>query len=328
MSLVSARRRSGALSVLALAGLLGAAISGTAAAAPAAPATASGVHLVRSHGQTVRVETHGRHGVVPMRGGATAHTAGAAAAKAPKAPKAAPRAAAASGGLVYGGGPVQHQVTVYLVFWGNQWDSDGNGVQGYEQGLFNGLGTAQDNWSTVTSQYTDNSGAGPTFNGAVLGGTWVDDGSAAPSAAAQADIAAEADAGAQHFGVSGNDVQIVVMSPSGTSPDGFPNSGFCAWHDYNGNVPYTNMPYVLDAGSGCGAGQVQSQLDGFSIVEGHEYAETLTDPQPSSGWVASDGQENGDLCAWQNLAAVSLPTGSYAMQPTWSNAAGGCAISG
>lgn len=316
MSITSVRRRAGTLSVVALASLFGAAVSGTAVAAPASTSAASAVHTVRSHGQTVHVQTHGRHGVVPMRGSANSRTA-----KAPKAP-------AASGGLIYGGGPVQHQVTVYLVFWGNQWDSDTNGVQSYEQGLFNGLGTSQDTWSTVTSQYTDSSGAGPTFNGAVLGGTWVDNGSAAPAAAAQADIAAEANAGAQHFGVSGNDVQIVVMSPSGTSPDGFPNSGFCAWHDYNGNVPYTNMPYVLDAGSGCGANQVQSQLDGFSIVEGHEYAETLTDPQPSSGWVDSSGQENGDLCAWQGLAAVSLPTGSYAMQPTWSNAVGGCAISG
>ena len=37
------------------------------------------------------------------------------------------------------------------------------------------------------------------------------------------------------------------MSPSGTQPDGFPNAGFCAWHNWDGNVAYTNMPYVLDA---------------------------------------------------------------------------------
>jgi hypothetical protein len=306
---------------VALTAVLGTAASSTASVVPtggaAHPAVAqaaqpAGVHYVRSHGKVFRVETHGRHGVVAMRGHAR------------------PAAArpAAAGNLLYNGGPVQHQATVYLVFWGSQWDSDGNGVQQYQQNLFSGLGTGQDNWSTVTSQYTDNSGAGPTFNGSVLGGSWVDDASAAPSSAAQSDIAAEADAAAQHFGVSGPDVQIVVMSPSGTSPDGFPNSGFCAWHDYNGNVAYTNMPYVLDAGSGCGANSVQNQLDGFSIVGGHEYAETLTDPQPATGWVAADGEENGDLCAWQGLGAVNLPSGSFAMQPTWSNSAGGCALSG
>ncbi|MEZ0092419.1 hypothetical protein [Streptacidiphilus sp. EB129] len=298
---------------VALTTVLGATASGTASAGQS-----DGVHYVRSHGKVVRVETHGRHGVVPMRGKAGAFTTQAGHV----------RPAAASGTLQYNGGPVQHNVQVYLVFWGSQWDSDRNGVERYQQNLFRGLGASQDSWSTVTSQYADSSGQGPTFHGSVLGGSWVDDSAPALGAAAQADIAAEADAAAAHFGVSGPDVQIVVMSPSGTQPDGFPNSGFCAWHDYDGNVSYTNMPYILDAGSGCGAGSVQNQLDGFSIVGGHEYAESATDPQPSSGWVASDGSEDADLCAWQNLGTINLPTGTFAMQPTWSNNAGGCAMSG
>ncbi|MCC9308783.1 hypothetical protein LN042_17110 [Kitasatospora sp. RB6PN24] len=315
-------RRTAAVASLAVAGLIGGATASTAAPAPAG--TAAGVHTVYTHGQRMEVQTHGRHGIVPMKGGKGFNAKGSAA-KGSAGKAASP---ADAGDLAYNGGPVEHNVTVYLVFWGNQWDSDGNGVQQYQTNLFSGLGTSQDTWSTVTSQYTDDSGSGPTFNGAVLGGTWVDDSAAAPASAAQADIAAEANVGAQHFGVSGPDVQIVVMSPSGTSPDGFPNSGFCAWHDWNGNVSYTNMPYVLDAGSGCGADSVSNQLDGFSIVGGHEYAESLTDPEPSSGWVASDGEEDGDLCAWQNLGTVSLPTGDFAMQPTWSNNAGGCAMSG
>jgi hypothetical protein len=286
---------------------------GTAVAARPAGAAAGQVHLVRTHGRTVQVQTHGRFGVVPMlTAGRPAHA----------------RPAAVSGVLGYNGGPVQHAVSVYLVFWGSQWNSDTNGVINYQQGLFGGLGTSQDSWSTVTSQYNDSSGLGPSFGGSVLGGSWVDSSVSAPASASAAQIAAEATVGAQHFGVSGNDAQIVVLSPSGTSPDGFPNSGFCAWHDYNGTVPYTNMPYVLDAGSSCGANSVQGQLDGFSIVGGHEYAETATDPQPASGWVASDGQENGDLCAWQGLGTISLPTGGFAMQPTWSNAVNGCAMSG
>ncbi|WP_052433815.1 hypothetical protein [Streptacidiphilus melanogenes] len=309
---------------IALAALFAGAPSGVAAPRSATPQAAApqvhvqtgDVRLVRSHGHVYRVEIHGRHGVIPMRG-----------ARGDAVRKQVGRAPADST-LIYNGGPVQHQVGVYLVFWGNQWDSDGNGVQQYQTDLFNGLGTSSDSWSTVTSQYTDDSGQGPSFGGPVLGGTWVDDSAPAPANAQQADIAAEADAAASHFGVSGPDVQIVVMSPSGTSPDGFPNSGFCAWHDYDGTVSYTNMPYVLDAGSSCGANSVANQLDGFSIVGGHEYAESLTDPQPSSGWVASDGEEDGDLCAWQNLGTISLPTGDFAMQPTWSNAAGGCAMSG
>jgi serine protease len=234
---------------------------------------------------------------------------------------------AAASNLVYGGGPVEHTPRVYLVFWGSQWDSDSNGVQSYLQNFFSGVGTGSDNWSTIMTQYPDNQGA-PSFGSSVLGGTWVDDGSSAPSNASASDIAGEADNGASHFGVSGPDADVFVVSPSGTSPDGFPNSGFCAWHDWSGTVAYTNMPYVLDAGSSCGANSVQNQLDGFSIVGGHEYGEAVTDPEPSSGWVASDGEEIGDLCAWQNLSALSLSTGSFAVQPLWSNNAGGCATSG
>lgn len=302
--------------------VLATALSAAGATSADASANTRTHHLVtthvRSHGRTYTVTPHGRFGVVPQ------HKSGDSAAHA-----AAPRAAAASGGLLYNGGPVQHNVQVYLVFWGSQWDSDSNGVEQYVQGMFGGLGTGSDSWSTVTSQYTDNSGSGPVFGGAVLAGSWVDDSQPAPQSAAQADIAAEAEAGVSFFGITPtNDTQIVVLSPSGTNPDNFPNAGFCAWHDYDGTVSYTNMPYVLDAGSGCGANSVQSQFDGFSIVGGHEYAESLTDPQPSSGWVASDGEENGDLCAWQNLGTISLPTGTFAMQPTWSNAAGGCAMSG
>ena len=230
-------------------------------------------------------------------------------------------------GLNYGGGPLQLTPQIYLDFWGSQWDSDSNGVESYMQSLFSGLGDSSDSWSTVTSQYTDSNGNAPSFGGGVLAGTWVDDSSAAPSSAAQADIAAEADNAASHFGVSGTNVDVFVLSPSGTQPDGFPNAGFCAWHDWSGSVGYTNMPYVLDAGSSCGAGSVQNQLDGFSIVGGHEYAEAVTDPQPSSGYTDSNGEEIGDLCAWDNDQTISLDTGTFAMQPLYSNSAGGCVFS-
>jgi serine protease len=237
------------------------------------------------------------------------------------APRAVPHAT-----LRYGGGPVEHNAKVYLVFWGSQWNSDANGVRTYLTNYFNGLGTSSDKWSHSILQYTDGSGHASVGN-PVLGGTWVDSAHAAPANASQSAIASEANTGASHFGVSGPNVDVVVVSPTGTHPDGFPNSGFCAWHDWNGRVAYTNMPYVLDAGTSCGENSVRSKLDGFSIVVGHEYAEAATDPEPSSGWVASNGEENGDLCAWMNLTAISLPTGTFAVQPLWSNSAGKCVSS-
>lgn len=233
-------------------------------------------------------------------------------------------APAAASDLVYHGGPIQDSPHVYLVFWGKQWTSDKNGVQAYLTNFFSGLGRTGDNWSRVASQYTGR-GKHPTFTGSVLKGTFVDSAANAPTNMSASAIANEARKGASHFGVSGVNVNIIVVSPHGTHPDGFPNAGFCAYHDATGGLPYTNMPYVLDAGSSCGQGILGGKLDGFSIVAGHEYMEAVTDPQPPSGWVARNGEENGDICAWKGLHKLSLSTGSFAVQPTYSNAVHGCA---
>lgn len=299
------------------------------AAAPQAAHHGSAAPTATVHidGKTYTVELYKPTGVVPMNSGHHAAVSRTSARHHASMDATVYPPTTQTSGLNYGGGPLELTPQIYLDFWGSQWDSDSNGVESYMQSLFNGLGASGDTWSTVTSQYTDSNGNAPSFGGAVLAGTWVDDSSAAPSSASQADIAAEADNAAAHFGVSGPDADVFVMSPSGTQPDGFPNAGFCAWHDWSGTVAYTNMPYVLDAGSSCGANSVQNQLDGFSIVGGHEYAEAVTDPQPSSGYVDSNGEEIGDLCAWDNDQTVSLSTGSFAMQPLYSNSAGGCVFS-
>jgi serine protease len=73
-------------------------------------------------------------------------------------------------------------------------------------------------------------------------------------------------------------------------------------------------------------------LDGFSIVEGHEYAETITDQNPAGGWTASNGSENADLCAWKGVGGIggagnlATATGSFPMQGTWSNLDNGCRL--
>jgi serine protease len=89
------------------------------------------------------------------------------------------------------------------------------------------------------------------------------------------------------------------------------------------------MPYIVDAGASCGVNFINSgsagTLDGVSIVNGHEYAETITDQNPAGGWTnTSSGEEDGDLCAWSQgpgapAANLSLTTGTFAMQSTWGN---------
>ena len=96
-----------------------------------------------------------------------------------------------------------------------------------------------------------------------------------------------------------------------------------------GDIAFTNMPYVTDVGASCGENFINAGTaghdDGFSIVNGHEYAETSTDQNPAGGWTnTASGEENGDLCAWSSgpgapAANLSLTTGTFAMQSTWGN---------
>ncbi|MDT4989944.1 MAG: hypothetical protein QOI74_4038 [Micromonosporaceae bacterium] len=248
-----------------------------------------------------------------------------------------------------GAGAVNLAPKVFLVFWGSQWATDTLGVRPYLEQFMQGLGTPQDSWSRVASQYCEGvpaatvtcgtAGQHPTFTGSVFGGTWTDDAAAAPANATASAIAAEAVRGASHFGNTTQtpnlNAQYVVVSPTGTHPDGFnAGAGFCAYHSSTnsqfGRLAYTNMPYVNDLGRGCAMNSVNAGapglLDGFSVVEGHEYIETVTDFFPAGGWLDSTGAENGDKCVApkQNL---TLPTGRFAVQASWSNAVGGCAFS-
>ena len=233
------------------------------------------------------------------------------------------------GNMTWHGGPVAHHPRVYLLFWGPQWNSYTN-VENYMYYYFNSLGQSSDAWSRITSQYCDRSGC-PTFSGAVFAG-WVQDTSSPPYAATPAQLAAEAVAGANYFGSAayGTDAQIFVLSPSGTHPNNFPSAGFCAWHSYTsgtyGFLAFTNMPFVSDAGASCGTNSVLGPYDGFSIVGGHEYAETVTDPALNAWYYINGSGEIGDLCAWK-LFAQSMTYGTFAQQLLWSNARSGCSAS-
>ena len=191
------------------------------------------------------------------------------------------------------------------------------------------------------------SGAGaPAGNQpAILGGVWQDNGAAAPTRPKQSDLAAEATSAAAHFGntspSSNASVQYVIATATGNSAGGF-GTRYCAWHSSTsssyGNVAFTNLPYITDAGASCGANfNGLGSNAGITIVEGHELAETITDQFPSSGWLDANGLENGDKCAWissgQGASAnVTFPDGStFPVQSLWSNAfnnnAGGCVLS-
>ena len=275
--------------------------------------------------------------------------------------------------LIYGGGIDHIGVTtgrpkVYLVFWGLPWGSpsptrannstslshDPAGEAPLLRALFRGLGTDGEQWSGVMTQYCEGVAPGATTcpasaahvgfpsAGGALAGVLDDTGNPVPQSPTFTQLANEATRAAAHFGnktpASNRNVQYVIALPHGITPAGF-ETQYCAWHSATstryGDLPFTSLPYIPDAGATCGAGFVNGAngaLDGVTIVEGHEYAETITDQVPNGGWTDANGDEVADKCAWNDAAGpagaqnVTFATGSFPMQATWSNDADACEI--
>jgi serine protease len=355
--------------------------------AMAAPGKANEAEPVNPH--SPRLGHLHRHGVAPSRDthAAMRRWAASYASNAPVGTKTLSYGGGTSGIGVLSGPP-----KVYLVFYGSQWgsagvDANGNttltndtaGAAPYMQQLFKGLGTNNELWSGVVTQYCDGPlvavgattcpAAAPRIGyptGGALAGVWVDNSAPSPVSASASTLVQEAIKAAAHFGnttaASNRYVQYIIMSPPGATPDNWVHSGsngWCAWHGWNGDptlpgggiaspygpIAYTNMPYLPDAGTDCGGGTFTGdKLEGLSIVGGHEYAETVTDPLPGEGvngggWVhpskdssgnwVSHPAENADECGWIKsgqgaIAKLTLATGSFAMQSSWSNDTNRC----
>ena len=255
-----------------------------------------------------------------------------------------------------GGIGVETAPKVYLVLWGAQWNfNDPSGEEAILESFYSGVGGSS--WLNSVTQYCQGVASGTFFcNGAgtaagnqaglfnKLTNVWSDNAFAAPSRPSQSQLAAEAVKAAAYFGnttaASNANVQYVIATATGNNASGF-GTQYCAWHSSTsssyGNIAYTNLPYMTDAGGSCGADfNGLGPKAGITIVGGHELAETITDQFPSGGWLDSNGAENGDKCAWitsgQGASAnTTLSTGTFPVQSLWSNAfnsgAGGCVLS-
>lgn len=241
---------------------------------------------------------------------------------------------ALTGALSYHGGPVLKTPKVYVVFWGfSASGADPSGEQTYLTNFLTGLGGTA--WSQTNHQYYQIVGSLTQHIGnqtGQLAGTWVD--STNPVPGSPSDFQIQTEAGKLMAQVGFNKyASYVVATPHGHNSPGF-GSGFCAYHgatNQGGHViSYTNLPYMTDAGGNCGENSVNPGaagiLDGVSIVEGHEYSESETDPQLNAWWDTSNGEEIGDLCAWRGLGNITETTGTFAMQPLYSDKKSGCTL--
>ncbi len=265
--------------------------------------------------------------------------------------------------------------------WGSQ-STDGNGNATFSgdsygaaakaQMMFKGIGTGSELWSAELTQWCDgpNVSAGATScpananfipyqSGGVLSGVWYDNSVSSPSSATGSQLGQEAINAAAHFGnttaASNRDAYYVILSPTGTNPDAY-QGAYCAWHDYTGDsslsggalsspygdIAFSNQPYNMDSGSGCGVNFVNSgtagQLDGYTMTLGHEWHEMMSDQNPAGGWTnhtgdaTYNGQENSDECAWiaagqpGGAANITFGNGTYTEQASWSNDTNSCAI--
>jgi hypothetical protein len=241
---------------------------------------------------------------------------------------------------------------IYLVFWGSQWDNnDPSGEASILEGFLQGASGSP--WLNTVTQYCQGVASGTYFcNGAgtPAGNTtgeyvsyWYDNASAAPAHPTQSQFASEAVNAAGHFGVTSvadnASAQYVIATATGNNSSGF-ETNYCAYHSATtssyGNIAYTNLPYITDAGEECGANFNGLGPDsGITIVEGHEAAETITDQFAGGGWLDSNNNEIGDKCAWiytgqGAVADVTFSDGTYPVQSLYSNAfngdAGGCVM--
>jgi serine protease len=285
--------------------------------------------------------------------------------------------------MAYFGGHVQVTPKVYLVFWGwgqaGAFDHTTPGMPTYDpDGAAQRMtafvqamgGTA---WAGVSTQYYETQNGQNAYIQNVpnlLAGTWYDNTNPIHDNVTGLELAQEAQRAVAHFGVTDlANSQFIIAQPQRFNEGGFNSgAGYCAWHDYTQpqyypgvqpGISFTNMPYVLNAGAGCGESSVNSgpagRLDGFTIVLGHELEETITDPgaedvingQNLGGWYDYAAYENGDKCAWvgytDGLASPWVVPGGlndvtgndgkqYPVQSLWSNSsaagAGYCAGAG
>jgi hypothetical protein len=231
---------------------------------------------------------------------------------------------------VYGNGPLLYKPKMYLIFWGFKKAGDPDGVAQLLEQFQSSIGGSTHNEIYVQYKGTKKFIKNPKNQN---GSFWADDTDAIPTAPTDQQVAAESLLGVKHFGYDANGSYVVVTA-TGHSTPGF-GTEWCAYHSAVNDtksqlVSYTNLPYQPDAGSSCGANFISPPSDesgtdeGVTIVEGHEYGESITDPNPPTGYYSNQWGEIGDICAWNGVENDPFAKYSFTSQPMWSNATSSC----
>jgi hypothetical protein len=227
--------------------------------------------------------------------------------------------------LTYGSGPVLVAPKMYVILWGYKKAGDPDHVATLLQAYGQSIGGSD--YNNIVTQYYEMSGkkiriTNPSNQ---FGGMW-DDETPIPKSPDDGQIAAEALRGVAHFGYDPNGSYFVATAHGHASPEF--EKQFCAYHSSvtSGKdvVPYVNYPYIPDGGKPCGVNAIKppsdegGKVEGVTIIAGHELAESVTDPDPYSGWNSVQG-EIADMCEWRDLENDPFGKSAWTSQPLFSD---------
>ena len=223
-----------------------------------------------------------------------------------------------SADMTYHNGPILQNTVVEPIFWGTSWPSyTGDKISGMDL-WYSGIAGTQ--YARTTDEYTQTGGAHVTTQIAYTKGSYIIDGSSAPSRApATSTILGEVCKVIKNPQTNGY-YPVYIDHPRGSA-------GYCACHS-SGSCGGVNVQFAfffnLDGDAGCDpASSVSGQSEGLQAlanVSGHELSEARTDPQLNA-WYDSRGNENGDKCAWYfGSPFVTFANGTdWKIQGNWSN---------
>jgi hypothetical protein len=228
--------------------------------------------------------------------------------------------------MTYHGGKIMPTVVSKAIFWGPSWSNStfvGDKITGLDRWYTGHNGS---DYAKTVDEYTGSNGqvgsTGFVHQGHVIDTSTATGGSS--TSAILAEVCKQVSAGNIVPDPSGNGYYPVYTDVKRGS------AGYCAWHSAGtcGSTPVQFAFFFdLDGDAGCdpqdSSGLHSQGLAALANVTGHEVSEARSDPASPGAWYDSQGNENGDKCAWTfGAPLVTFSNGiQWKIQGEWSNAA-------
>jgi hypothetical protein len=215
-----------------------------------------------------------------------------------------PESGAGVGPLLYheGGSGVQHKPRVYLIMWGENFNTltSGRETKTMLLNLLQGLTGPATAYQGIMTQYFDGE-ARVSRETSVA--TYSDESVKAPGSLNETKVEEEVGRAIKKnaWPIEKDAQFILVTAPGSTYARGF-GAEFCAYHGLTAGsqAVYAFIPYQGDppfGTNGClNTDQQRNPVHKTSKSVSHEYAEAATDPRLNS-WLSSSGAEIADLCS-------------------------------